>query len=47
MGIVWLAHDVKHGRQVAIKVVRPELGATLGAERFLREIRIAAHLQHP
>ena len=47
MGIVWLAHDVKHDRRVAIKVVRPELGASLGAERFLREIRIAAHLQHP
>jgi formylglycine-generating enzyme required for sulfatase activity/dienelactone hydrolase len=47
MGIVWLARDEKHGRQVAIKVVRPELGASLGADRFLREIRIAAHLQHP
>ncbi|MEP7228392.1 MAG: protein kinase, partial [Gemmatimonadales bacterium] len=47
MAIVWLAHDIKHGRQVAIKVIRPELAAALGADRFLREIRIAAHLQHP
>jgi dienelactone hydrolase len=47
MAIVWLAHDIKHDRQVAIKVIRPELAASLGAERFLREIRIAAHLQHP
>jgi hypothetical protein len=47
MAIVWLAHDLKHDREVAIKVVRPELAAALGAERFLREIRIAAHLQHP
>ena len=47
MAIVFLAHDLKHGREVAIKVVRPELTAALGAERFLREIRIAAHLQHP
>jgi formylglycine-generating enzyme required for sulfatase activity/dienelactone hydrolase len=47
MAIVWLAHDIKHDREVAIKVVRPELAAALGAERFLREIRIAAHLQHP
>jgi tRNA A-37 threonylcarbamoyl transferase component Bud32/dienelactone hydrolase len=47
MGIVWLAHDVKHDRQVAIKVLRQELGAGLGAERFLREVRISAHLQHP
>jgi serine/threonine protein kinase/dienelactone hydrolase len=47
MAIVWLAHDLKHDREVAIKVVRQELAAALGAERFLREIRIAAHLQHP
>jgi formylglycine-generating enzyme required for sulfatase activity/dienelactone hydrolase len=47
MAIVWLAHDLKHDREVAIKVVRPELAAAMGAERFLREIRIAAHLQHP
>ena len=40
-------HDLKHERQVAIKVLRPELAAALGAERFLREISIAAGLQHP
>ncbi len=47
MAIVFLAHDLKHDREVAIKVVRPELAVALGAERFLREIRIAAQLQHP
>jgi eukaryotic-like serine/threonine-protein kinase len=47
MAVVYLARDLKHDRMVAIKVVRPEISATLGAERFLREIRIAAHLQHP
>jgi eukaryotic-like serine/threonine-protein kinase len=47
MATVWLAHDLKHDRRVAIKVIRPELAAALGADRFLREIRIAAHLQHP
>jgi tRNA A-37 threonylcarbamoyl transferase component Bud32/tetratricopeptide (TPR) repeat protein len=45
--IVYLARDLKHGRAVAVKVLRPELGASLGAERFLREIRIAAGLTHP
>jgi serine/threonine-protein kinase len=45
--IVYLAHDLKHARNVALKVLRPELGASLGAERFLREIRIAAGLNHP
>ncbi|HEX2780154.1 MAG TPA: protein kinase [Gemmatimonadaceae bacterium] len=47
MAIVWLAHDLKHGRDVAIKVVRPELAAAIGRERFLREIEIAARLRHP
>src|SRR5919201_7165324 len=47
MATVYLARDLKHDRLVALKVVRPELTAALGAERFLREIRIAAHLQHP
>src|SRR5829696_668706 len=47
MATVWLAHDLKHDRQVAIKVIHPELAEVLGDERFLREIRIAAHLQHP
>ena len=47
MATVYLAHDVKHGRHVAIKVLSPELAAMLGAERFLREIEIAAKLSHP
>ena len=47
MATVYLAHDLTHDRQVAIKVLRPELGAALGPERFLQEIRLAARLQHP
>ena len=47
MATVYLAHDLRHGRQVAVKVLRPELAAVLGAERFLREIQIAAQLNHP
>jgi serine/threonine-protein kinase len=47
MAIVYLAHDVRHGRHVALKVLRPELAPSLGGERFLREIRLAAGLQHP
>ena len=47
MATVYLAEETKHGRQVAIKVLRPELAATFGAERFLREIGIAARLSHP
>jgi eukaryotic-like serine/threonine-protein kinase len=47
MATVFLADDLKHDRKVAIKVLRPELAAALGAERFTREIRIAARLQHP
>jgi serine/threonine-protein kinase len=47
MATVYLAHDHKHDRQVALKVLRPDLAAVLGAERFLREIHIAARLQHP
>ncbi len=47
MATVYLARDVKHGRLVAIKVLRPELGASIGSDRFLREIRTAAQLQHP
>jgi len=47
MATVYLAHDLKHDRDVALKVLRPELGAVLGAERFLREIRLTAQLQHP
>src|SRR6266699_3699270 len=44
---VFLAHDLKHERPVAIKVLHPELAAEVGAERFLREIQLAARLQHP
>ena len=44
---VYLAHDQKHGRQVAIKVPHAALASLLGPDRFLREIQIAAHLQHP
>jgi len=47
MATVYLARDVKHQRAVAIKVLRPELAASLGSERFLREIEIAAGLDHP
>lgn len=47
MATVYLAHDLKHDRQVAVKVLRPDLAAALGPERFLREIHIAAQLQHP
>jgi tetratricopeptide (TPR) repeat protein len=47
MATVYLAEDVKHGRPVAIKVLDPDLSGVLGADRFLREIRIAAQLQHP
>ncbi|HEV2749126.1 MAG TPA: serine/threonine-protein kinase [Gemmatimonadales bacterium] len=47
MATVFLAEDRKHGRPVAIKVLHSELAAALGAERFLREIEIAARLQHP
>ena len=47
MATVYLAHDLKHDRQVAIKVLREELSASLGKERFLREIKVAAALQHP
>src|SRR5881409_2264089 len=47
MATVFLAEDVKHRRPVAIKVLHPELAAAVGADRFLREIEIAARLQHP
>ena len=47
MATVYLAHDVRHDRRVAIKVLRPELSAIIGAERFLSEIRTTANLQHP
>jgi serine/threonine-protein kinase len=47
MATVYLAHDRRHDRPVAIKVMRPDVAAGVGAERFLREIRVAARLQHP
>ncbi len=47
MATVFLAEDLKHRRQVAIKVLHPDLAATLGADRFLREIEITARLSHP
>ena len=47
MATVYLAEDLKHKRQVAVKVLRPELAMTLGVDRFVREIEIAARLTHP
>jgi serine/threonine protein kinase len=47
MATVYLARDLRHDRPVALKVLYPELAASLGSERFLREIRMAARLQHP
>jgi serine/threonine-protein kinase len=47
MARVYLATDVKHGRDVALKVLKPEMGESIGTERFLREIDIAAKLSHP
>ncbi len=47
MATVFLAHDLKHDRLVALKVLRPELSHVLGRERFVQEVRILARLQHP
>ncbi len=47
MATVYLAHDLKHDRKVAIKVLHPELSAVIGGERFLAEIKVTANLQHP
>jgi serine/threonine-protein kinase len=47
MAAVWLAQDLKHGRPVALKILRPEFAVTLGPERFLREIELTARLIHP
>ena len=47
MATVYLADDVKHERKVALKVLKPELAAAVGAERFLAEIKTTANLQHP
>src|SRR3954451_11846751 len=47
MATVYLARDPRHDRRVALKLLNPELGAVLGVERFLAEIRVTANLQHP
>src|SRR6185503_15857292 len=47
MATVYLATDLRHDRQVALKVLHPDLASTLGPDRFQREIRLAARLQHP
>jgi serine/threonine protein kinase len=47
MATVYLAHDVRHDRKVAVKILHPELAAVLGPERFLTEMRVTANLQHP
>ena len=47
MATVYLAEDLKHHRKVAVKVLRPELAAVFGAERFVQEIKTTANLQHP
>ena len=47
MAVVYRGWDLRHDRAVAIKVLRPELAAGIGTDRFLREIRVAARLQHP
>src|SRR6058998_1426605 len=47
MATVYLAYDVRHDRHVALKELRPELAAVIGSDRFLKEIKVTAHLQHP
>lgn len=47
MATVYLANDLKHDRDIAIKVLHPEVTVTLGSDRFLREIRVVAKLNHP
>src|SRR5689334_8503151 len=47
MATVYLAHDLKHDRDVALKVLRADLSAVIGTERFLAEVRITARLDHP
>jgi eukaryotic-like serine/threonine-protein kinase len=47
MATMFLAEDLRHDRRVALKVLRPELAAVIGAERFLAEIKLTANLQHP
>jgi tetratricopeptide (TPR) repeat protein/tRNA A-37 threonylcarbamoyl transferase component Bud32 len=47
MATVWLAHDSRHSRKVAIKTLHPDLASAIGVDRFLRELRVTAQLQHP
>src|SRR5437762_5233066 len=47
MATVYLARDLRHNRRVALKVLKPDLGAVVGVERFLSEIQVTANLQHP
>ncbi len=47
MAVVYLARDLKHEREVAVKVLRPEIAAVVGRDRFLREIAIVGQLRHP
>jgi serine/threonine protein kinase len=47
MAMVYLAQDLRHERKVALKVLRPELAAAIGPDRFLQEIKVTANLQHP
>ena len=47
MASVWLAHDLRHDRPIAIKVLHPEIAGAIGVDRFVREIRVTARLQHP
>ncbi|HTL04533.1 MAG TPA: protein kinase, partial [Gemmatimonadales bacterium] len=47
MAVVFLARDLRHDRKVALKVLRPEISVEIGADRFLREIKMAAGLTHP
>ena len=47
MATVYLAYDIRHDRHVALKELRPELAAVIGSDRFLKEIKVTAHLQHP
>jgi serine/threonine-protein kinase len=47
MAVLYLADDQRHGRKVALKVLKPELAAVVGADRFLIEVKTTANLQHP
>src|SRR6476646_2522479 len=47
MATVYLAHDIRHNRRVALKVLHPDISGSIGPDRFLREIQLAAQLNHP